>query len=92
MLRCEAIAAHMLKPAEVAAQFLKRRPQFAEMCAALRLTFALQALCRHWQARPALPTKRVVYSIGIYVAARASACPGREEARPFEAAGKPFPV
>ena len=31
MLRCEAIAAHMLKPAEVAAQFLKQQPQFAEM-------------------------------------------------------------
>jgi hypothetical protein len=38
------------------------------------------------------PDKRLVYSIGIYVAARASACPGREEARPFESAGKPFPV
>lgn len=31
MLRCEAIAAHMLKPAEVAAEFLKQQPQFAEM-------------------------------------------------------------
>jgi hypothetical protein len=70
MLRCEAIAAHMLKPAEVAAEFFKQQPQFAETGG-----------IGHDGSR-----------IGIYVAARASACPGREEAGPFEAAGKPFPV